>query len=129
LRQVAELERSKKDPTEPLAQAETCAHRLAALSSGGQERFQLARVLLAKKKDDEARAIINRLASEGPSGFGQAHLWMAGRLLSSDPLTRDQLNSAIGHLERATNWKRGDGVAAEAHRVLAGIYRSQNEIA
>src|SRR5262245_45912922 len=29
LRKVAELERAKKDPAEPLARAETCAHRLA----------------------------------------------------------------------------------------------------
>jgi hypothetical protein len=99
LRKVGELERAKKDSAEPLARAETCAHRLAMSSPDDQERYQLARVLLAQKKDAEAHAIMKRLASEGPNGFGPAQLWMAGRLLSSDPLSREQLNAAIGHLE------------------------------
>jgi len=87
----------------------------------------LARVLLAQKKDAEAYAIMKKLAADGANGYGQAHLWMAGRLLSSDPLTLEKLNAAIGHLERATTWRKGDnGVPAQAHRVLAEIYRSQN---
>src|SRR5436190_3059751 len=96
LRKVAELEKAKKDPAEPLARAETCAHRLAMSSPDETERFQLARVLLAQKKDAEAYAIINKLASEGPNGFGPAQLWMAGRLLNSDRLSLEQLNAAIG---------------------------------
>ena len=98
--------------------------RLATLN--GERRseylFYLAMNLLGLNRDQEAQGILSQLAPLDRPGYGEAHLFIAQRLLSATNAPPDARRLAEKHLLRAVE---GNPKLTDAHNILGQIYTSE----
>jgi tetratricopeptide (TPR) repeat protein len=97
--------------------------RLATLKSDKRSEylFYLAMNLLGQNRDQEAQGILANLAPLDRPGYGEAHLFIAQRLLSATNAPPDARRLAERHLLRAVE---GNPKLTDAHNILGQIYTS-----
>ena len=98
--------------------------RLATLKSDKRNEylFYLALNLLGLKKEAEAQGLLATLAPLDRPGYGEAHLFIAQRLLTTSNAPPDARRLAEQHLLRAIE---GNSKLTDAHNILGQIYTSE----
>jgi len=97
--------------------------RLATLKSDKRSEylFFLAMNLLGLNRDQEAQGILATLAPLDRPGYGEAHLFIAQRLLTATNAPPEARRLAERHLLRAVE---GNPKLIDAHNILGQIYTS-----
>jgi tetratricopeptide (TPR) repeat protein len=98
--------------------------RLATLKSDKRSEYQyyLALNLLALNREQEAQGLLATLAPLDRPGYGEAHLFIAQRLLSATNAPPEARRLAERHLLRAVE---GNPKLTDAHNILGQIYTSE----
>jgi tetratricopeptide (TPR) repeat protein len=98
--------------------------RLATLKSDKRSEylFYLAMNLLGLNRDQEAQGILAQLAPLDRPGYGEAHLFIAQRLLTATNAPPEARRLAERHLLRAVE---GNPKLTDAHNILGQIYTSE----
>lgn len=84
-------------------------------------RFRIGRLYYQMGEIERGKAIIDALAPRDSSGFSQAHLWQADRLMEAEP-TKQTFDGAVAHLRWALKTADRDDQIREANFKLGELY-------